>query len=201
MSKFKVIYADPPWPYYGDPNKNAAAGKHYSLMSLHDICALPVPEIIDKPAACFMWATGPRLTDAIETMKAWGFHYRGVAFVWVKTRQDGKIIHGQGVPPTFTKPTTEFVIAGSTNRTGRPFPILDKAVPQVILAPRGRHSQKPVAVRDWIDKLCGDIPKIELFARERFDGWDAWGDEVEVTFDLPVSVASLQIPVVAENAK
>lgn len=177
----RIVYADPPWPYYGDPNKMAAAGKHYDLMTLPDICALPVADICDKPAACFMWATGPRLTDAIEAMQAWGFHYRGVAWVWVKTRQDGAIIHGQGVQPTFTKPTTEFVLAGSTNKAGRPFPIHDKAMGQVVLHPRGAHSVKPAIFRDLIVRLCGDLPRVELFARTETEGWDVWGNEVEST--------------------
>ena len=175
---FDVIYADPPWLYYGDPNKDQAAGKHYPLMSTEDIAALPVRAIAAKPAVLFLWATGPRLPEAIAVMRAWGFHYRGVAYVWVKTRLDGGIISGQGVRPTFTKPTTEFVLVGSTNARGRAFPLLTQAQGQVVLAPRGRHSQKPEIVRDRIVELLGDRPRIELFARQRVDGWHAWGNEV-----------------------
>ena len=174
---FDVIYADPPWLYYGDPNKDQAAGKHYPLMSTEDIAALPVREIAAKRAVLFLWATGPRLPEAIAVMRAWGFHYRGVAYVWVKTRLDGGIISGQGVRPTFTKPTTEFVLVGSTNARGRAFPLLTQAQGQVVLAPRGRHSQKPEIVRDRIVELVGDRPRIELFARQRVDGWQAWGNE------------------------
>ena len=182
---FDVIYADPPWLYYGDPNKDQAAGKHYPLMSTEDIAALPVRAIAATPAVLFLWATGPRLPEAISVMRAWGFHYRGVAYVWVKTRLDGGIISGQGVRPTFTKPTTEFVLVGSTNARGRAFPLLTQSQGQVVLAPRGRHSQKPAIVRDRIVELLGDRPRIELFARQRVDGWQAWGNEAPADRWLP----------------
>ncbi len=176
--QYAVIYADPPWHYYGDPNKDQAAGKHYSLMLTPEIAALPVGSITAPQAALFLWATGPKLPEAIEVMKAWGFHYRGVAFVWVKTARDGHIIRGQGVRPTFTKPTTEFLLVGSTCRTGRPLKLLTEAQGQVVLAPRGGHSQKPAVFRENIVELLGDVARIELFARERVDGWDVWGNEV-----------------------
>lgn len=176
--QYAVIYADPPWHYYGDPNKDQAAGKHYPLMRNADIAALPVPSITAARAALFLWATGPRLPEAIAVMEAWGFHYRGVASVWVKAAADGHIISGQGVRPTFVKPTTEFLLVGSTCERGRPLPLLTEAQGQVVLAPRGRHSEKPAVFRDRIVELLGDVPRIELFARARADGWDAWGDEV-----------------------
>jgi N6-adenosine-specific RNA methylase IME4 len=177
---YRVVLADPPWMYYGDPDKDQAAGKHYPLMTTRDIGALPVHDIVKRPAVCFMWATGPRLPEAIEVMRNWGFCYRGVAYVWVKTSASGKIIHGQGVRPTFVKPTTEFVLVGSTNARGRALPLLTEGQPQVLLAPRpgNRHSAKPSQVHERIVELLGDVPRIELFARQRVEGWDAWGNEV-----------------------
>lgn len=177
---YRVVLADPPWLYYGDPNKPQAAGKHYGMMSTADIMALPIAECVERPAALFMWATGPKLPDALEVMRAWGFHYRGIAYVWVKTSQDGRIISGQGTRPTFVKPTTELVLVGSTCKTGRPLPLLTEAQGQVVLAPRpgNKHSAKPAVFRKRIIELLGDVPRIELFARERVPGWDAWGNEV-----------------------
>jgi Transcriptional activator, adenine-specific DNA methyltransferase len=177
--RYAVILADPPWSYYGDPNKDQAAGKHYDLMSTADIAALPVRSITAPSAALFLWATGPRLPEAVKVMEAWGFHYRGAHSVWVKTARDGRIINGQGVRPTFTKPTTEFLLVGSTCRRGRPLPIVTEAQSQVVLSPRGRHSEKPAVFRRRIVELLGDVPRIELFARERVDGWDAWGNELQ----------------------
>lgn len=177
--KFDIVYADPPWSYYGSETKDAAAGKHYKLMSQDDLAALPIRDLMNKKAALFLWATCPRLNYAIELIDRWGLHYRGVAYVWVKTNRAGKIIKGQGVPPTFTKPTTELLLAATTMRTGRPFPLLDLAQGQVALAPRGRHSEKPDVFYTLIEQLCGKRPRIELFARQRAPGWKAWGDELE----------------------
>ncbi len=177
---YRVVLADPPWLYYGDPNKDQAAGKHYSMMTQAELCELPVARHVSKPAACFMWATGPRLPEAIDVMRAWGFHYRGIAYVWVKTNASGKIINGQGVRPTFVKPTTELVLAGSTTKTGRPLPLLTEGQAQVLLAPRpgNKHSAKPPEVRHRIVELLGDVPRVELFARDCESGWDVWGNEV-----------------------
>jgi N6-adenosine-specific RNA methylase IME4 len=179
QKKYSVIYADPPWMYFGDPLKDQAAGKHYDLMQTEDICTLPVRDITAKDAACFMWATGPKLEEALKVMKAWGFHYRGIAWVWVKTNAEGRIISGQGVRPTFVKPTTELVLVGSTCKTGRPLPLLTEAQGQVVLAsrPNNKHSSKPNEIRQRIVQLLGDIPRIELFAREKLPGWDVWGNE------------------------
>ena len=180
LGKFDVVYADPPWSHWGDPNKMAAAGKHYSLMPDEELAALPVRSLLQDPkrGAFFIWATCPRLDLALRTLDAWGLSYRGVAFTWVKTRKDGKIIGAQGIPPTATKPTTELCLLATTCKVGRPFPLLDAAVSQVVLANRGRHSEKPAEVRDRIVRLYGNRPRIELFARERFDGWSAWGNEI-----------------------
>ena len=81
---YQIVLADPPWPHYGDPNKHAAAGKHYRLMSMEEIKALPVRSLMAKKAALFLWATGPRLHYAIDAIRAWGLHYRGVVYIWVK---------------------------------------------------------------------------------------------------------------------
>lgn len=178
-SDYRIVLADPPWSYYGDPNKDQAAGKHYALMPTEDICALPVREHVTKPAVCFLWATSPKLPDALAVLQAWGFAYRGIGYVWVKTTLDGRIIHGQGVRPSFTKSTTELVLVGSTAQKGRPLPLLTEAQGQVVLAPRpgGRHSAKPPEVRRRIVELLGDLPRVELFARDAEPGWDVWGNE------------------------
>ena len=182
---YDIILADPAWPYTGSTTKDAAAGKHYDLMSWSDLQQLPVRDLANKNAALFLWGTGPLLHKQVELMKHWGFHYRGVAFVWVKTRKPDKfgnpggIISGQGVPPTFVKPTTEFLLAGTTCRVGRPFPILTSAMGQVVLAPREAHSKKPDVFHERLEELLGDRSRIELFARARREGWDTSGIELD----------------------
>lgn len=177
-SRYPVIYVDPPWSYYGDPNKHQACGKHYACMTDEEISALPILSLCQDRSVVFMWATCPTLDRAVNVIKSWGLHFRGVPFVWVKTRKDGGVIGGQGIRPTLTKPTVEMVLAGCTTFKGRTLPIFDEGMPQVVLAPRGKHSEKPREVRDRIVRLMGDVPRIELFARHRVDGWDAWGNEV-----------------------
>jgi N6-adenosine-specific RNA methylase IME4 len=177
---YDVLYADPPWHYYGESDKYGAAGKHYGLMSDADLAAMPVRAKCRDRAVLFMWATCPRLDAAVRLLGEWGFFYRGVAFVWVKTTRTGKVIHGQGVRPTVTKPTTELVLVGSTVRLGRPLPLLDESVGQVVMAPRSRHSEKPLEVRRRIERLFGpDALRLELFARgNTVEGWDRFGNEL-----------------------
>lgn len=175
---YDIVYTDPPWYYYGSPVKDAAAGKHYPLMSLAELAEIDVRHMLNRRAAVFMWATCPRLDFALRLIEAWGLHYRGVAYVWVKVNKRGEIIAGQGVVPTFTKPTCELLLVATTTPTGRPFPILDLAQPQVVLHPRGSHSSKPAIFRTLIERLCGARPRIELFARSRAAGWDVWGADL-----------------------
>ncbi|HTX59434.1 MAG TPA: MT-A70 family methyltransferase [Verrucomicrobiae bacterium] len=173
--RYDVVYLDPPWYYYGSAVKDAAAAKHYPLMTQRELAELDVASLLAKRAAVFLWATGPRLDFAIDLLRAWKLHYRGIAYVWVKINARGEIIAGQGVAPTFTKPTTELLLVATTNPTGRPFPIRTMRQAQVVLHRRGAHSEKPGVFRELIVELCGDRPRIELFARARTPGWDAWG--------------------------
>jgi N6-adenosine-specific RNA methylase IME4 len=176
--KWDIVYADPPWQYKRNfGGYRGAAENHYRTMPEAAIAALPVKSIMSDTSVLFMWVTGPTLDVAMRVLKAWGLEYRGVSYVWVKTTQQGKVMGGWGVMPTFTKPTTEYVLAATFKPRGRPFPILTLKQHQVLLAPRGRHSEKPQEIRDRIVELCGDRPRIELFARTRVPGWDAWGNE------------------------
>lgn len=175
---FDVIIADPPWEHYGSPDKWAAAGKFYKLMSDEELRRMPVPALLAKPAVLFMWATSSSLERAIHLMRFWGLHYRGVAFVWVKTRKDGRPIGAQGIPPSIIKPLTEFVLVGSTQRRGRPLRLFSAAVRQTIFAPRGGHSEKPEAAQDRIEQMYPTARKAELFARRIRAGWACWGDEL-----------------------
>ncbi len=182
LAKYDIIYADPAWTYYGSQTKMGAAGKEYAnSMGADEINALPVKDLLrdQKHGAVFVWATCPLLPLAIDAGRAWGFHYRGVAFNWIKTRKsDGQPIGAQGVPPTGTKPTTELCLLFTTCKKGRPFPLLSSKVRQTVFAPRGRHSEKPAEVRDRIVDLYGDRPRIELFSRHNVTGWARIGNEL-----------------------
>lgn len=176
--KYDVVLADPPWSYYGAADKWGAAAKFYDTMSDDDILSLDVASLLTKTSVVFLWATAPRLDLATRTLAAWGLHYRGVPFVWVKCSRSGKPYGARGVRPSIVKPTTEFVLAGSLTKTGRPMPVADESVPQVVMASPGRHSEKPDEVQARIERLYPNASRIELFARRQRAGWASWGNEV-----------------------
>jgi len=148
---------------------------------------------IKKNGVLFMWATSPRLDFALKCIAAHGLHYRGIAFVWVKTRADGVPMRACGVRPSIVKPLTELVLAASYKRTGRPLPLDDEAVCQTIFAPRRKHSQKPNAVHMSIDRMYQNASKAEFFARERTPGWDCFGDELPLNSVLRQPTAETEL--------
>ena len=174
MCKYKIIYADCPWPY-DNPKGNdpSMGGITYPVMTMGDIKSLPVTTICDKDCALFMWATMPKMQEAIEVIKAWGFRYTTCAFTWVKTNsKSGGIYSGLG---HWTNGNAELCLFGKIGKPKR----IAKNVKQIVMTPVGRHSAKPAEVRHRIVRLIGDIPRIELFAREKVDGWDAVGNEID----------------------
>lgn len=181
---YSIILADPPWAFANWSAKGAGRGasRHYATMSLSDISALPVKDIAAKDCALFLWATGPMLPEALDVLKAWEFTFKTVAFVWtkgnaVKTLYTGKAVEftGQIGNGYWSRSQTEFVLLGVRGKPKR----VSKAVRQAILYPRTRHSAKPPEIRERIVALCGDLPRLEMFAREETPGWMAIGDGVD----------------------
>lgn len=168
---YKVIYADPPWSYKDKCNSGKRGACHkYKVMDVSDIAAIPVAQIAAKDCAMFMWATFPKLAEAIELMAAWGFTYKTCAFVWVKKSEAGKLAWGMG---WWTRVNAEIVLFGTKGKPSR----VSCGVHQVIEAPLREHSRKPDETRDRIVALMGDVPRIELFARQSAPGWCSWGNE------------------------
>ena len=177
--KYSVIYADPPWSYRqkgAKGKKQGYAAQHYNTMTTDDICALPVHQLAGGGTACFMWATFPQIADALRVMEAWGFTYKTAAFVWVKKYKCGKNFVGMGA---YTRANAEICLLGVTPDFRAGTQIKSRCVQQIIEAPIQAHSVKPDETRRRIVELLGDVPRIELFARQRVPGWDAWGDEIE----------------------
>lgn len=148
-------------------------------MSVDDICKLPVKDLADNNCVLFMWATYPKLEDALQVIKHWGFEYKTIAFQWVKTykRGFGEFL-GLG---RWTRGNTEPCLLATKGKPKR----VNAGVSQLIFSPLRRHIQKPPETRIKIKKLLGEgISCIELFAREKVEGWDAWGNEVESDIDL-----------------
>ena len=174
--RFDVLLLDPPWNYYGSATKPAAAGKHYTLIPDDEMEKLPIAKIVKNPGVVFLWATCPRLDFALECIKAWNLYFRGVAFVWIKTKQNGEPIKAQGVRPSVVKPLTELVLVASSKRLERTLPLASESVCQTVFAPRGDHSTKPLEVQERIEQLYPDTTKLEMFARKYRKGWSCWGD-------------------------
>ena len=169
--KYQIIYADPPWKYLWGGGKDGghfAPEKHYETMSTGEICALDVKQLREKNCALFLWATMPALPDAFKVIEAWGFKYKTCAFSWVKTKKDGSPLHGMG---SYTKSNIEICLLGMRGHIKS----ADKTVPQVIMQQRLGHSVKPPVIRERIVQLFGDLSRIEIFARQKIDGWDAIG--------------------------
>jgi len=190
--KYQIIYADPPWSYkVWSEDKKVAQGTakaHYSTMKIEDICNLKVNEITDKDCKLFLWATPPCLKEALEVMKAWGFEYKTIVFCWIKTNpKSGTPFFGIG---HWTASNCEIVLAGL--KKGGVLNRQSKSISQIVMSPRGNHSCKPSIIRNKIVELCGDVPRIELFARKpqtliedpSWKGWDIWGNEVKSDIKL-----------------
>lgn len=174
--RYGIIYADPPWAYLWGKGGNFAPEKHYKTMKTVEICNLPIRGLADKNCALFLWTTMPCLLDAIQVIKAWGFRYKTCAFSWIKIRKDGKPLAGMG---SYTKSNCELCLLAMRGHLKS----VDKTVRQIIMEPRRGHSVKPPMIREEIVRLFGDLPRIELFARQQVDGWDCWGDEAGKKID------------------
>lgn len=172
LKKYQIIYADPPWEY----RDRASAGQRgavykYPVMKIRDIQNLDIASIADDNCALFLWVTAPLLDVGIQTLERWGFKFKTVAFVWIKTTKRGKLFWGMG---NWSRANAEYVLLGIKGKMKR----VSASVHSVIISQKGKHSEKPPEVRDRIVQLLGDLPRIELFAREKVEGWDAIGYEV-----------------------
>lgn len=190
MKKFNCVLSDPPWSY-ADPSLNrGGALRHYSTMPTKDICKIPVKDIVADDAALFMWATFPKLDEAFSVIESWGFKYKTVAFVWVKTNNGAEVNQYRMLPEDqldaftgmgrWTRSCCEIVLLGTRGKIQRK----SASVHQVVYAPVGKHSEKPTEVHRRIVELIGDVPRVELFARRAHKGWLTWGNEVESSVKL-----------------
>lgn len=177
--KYKIIYADPAWQF----NDKASAGERgachkYSVMSVDDMCALPVADLAADDCLLAMWWVGAMPDEALKLVKAWGFKLKTTkGFTWHKLTKHGKDHFGMG---NWTRANSEdclFAVRGKPKR-------VSCGVPQLIHAKVREHSRKPDEARDRLVRLMGDVPRVELFARQKHDGWASWGNEVESDINL-----------------
>ena len=176
-NKYQIIYADPPWNYK-DQGCSGTMANHYAGMRLVDICNLKVNKISADNSILFLWATYPMLKEALTVIEAWGFKYKSIAFLWVKLNRSGKgKFFGLG---RWTRGNSEICLLATKGKPQRK----SASVFQIIETPIQRHSQKPEEARTKIIELMGDLKKIELFAREKANTWDVWGNEVNNDLSL-----------------
>ncbi len=147
-------------------------------MSIEELCTLPIADIAEKDCVLFLWATFPQLSEALSLIKAWGFRYKTVAFVWIKTNKKAKTwFYGLGF---WTRSNAEICLLATKGHPKRQA----KNIHQLIVSSIEEHSKKPDEARKKIVALMGDLSRIELFARKENPGWDIWGNEVKSSITL-----------------
>ena len=179
MKKYQIIYADPPWSFNFQKRNglsDEAKGKLYPTMKAKDIISLPIGELSDENCILFLWVMNSELPLALECIKSWGFKYKTVAFTWVKTTKNTYHFGGGN----WTRSNPELCLLATKGNIKR----LSASVRNLQILPLREHSRKPDEIRQEIIKLVGDLPRIELFARQKVEGWDSWGNEVESDITL-----------------
>ena len=170
--KYQVIYADPPWTY---ENNGAVDGKpKYPVMTLDALKALPVDRVADSTCVLFLWATNPLLPEALDLIRAWGFTYKTVMKVWLKRAANGNPVMSVG---WWSRPSTELLLV-ATRGGGYMKWKTTCSEPQEHASVRGKHSEKPLDIRDRLRDFMRVPRRLELFARTMSPGWDAWGLEI-----------------------
>lgn len=182
--KYNIIYADPPWQYkvWSKKGNGRSAESHYKTLGIKDIVNMKdfIKDISADDCVLFIWITYPCLKEAIQVIEEWGFTYKTCGFAWVKrNKKANSWFWGMGY---WTRANSELCLIATKGKIKR----ISRKVHQIIDTPIEEHSKKPAIVRDRIVELMGDLPKIELFAREKADGWDVWGNEVnsDVNFQI-----------------
>lgn len=188
--KYEIVYADPPWSFYNDKSVNVdcttVRGMRrppYPVLSIKDICSIPVKNITADNAILFIWTTDYHLGRCInEVIPSWGFEYKTVGFVWAKKNKQGKQVSFMGA---YTKKSgCEICLIATKGKDAHKL-VTNHKINSYIEFPRQEHSKKPDLVRESIEKLCeGKLNRIELFARNKPQGWDIWGNELDNDIEL-----------------
>lgn len=167
--RYKTILADPPWSV--DQLGGRGAVKHYPVLSLEAIKAIPVGDFADPQGShCWLWVTNGTLRHGYDVLEAWGFTPRSV-FTWVKPRLS---------LGNYLRLCSEYMIFSTRGKA----PVLFKAQPNWGFFPVQNHSHKPEEQYAVIERVSPG-PYLELFARRRQPGWDVWGNEIESDIEIP----------------
>lgn len=180
--KYNIIYADPPWSYRDKCHAGKrGAGYKYPTQEIEWIKNLPVQNICNDNCFLFLWVTMPLLQEGLDTIRAWDFQYKTIAFNWIKKNKKNTETNFWGMG-NWTRSNSEICLLGIKGKpkriSARVHSVVETFETETIESPIEWHSKKPDIVRHRIVELCGDLPRIELFARKMTQGWDAWGDEI-----------------------
>jgi N6-adenosine-specific RNA methylase IME4 len=191
MIPFDLVYADPPWAWAARSPKGEgrSAKNHYNVMSLQGIKDLPISQIAADRSVLCIWAIDSMIPEALALGSAWGFEYKTVVFHWAKTNQKSPgFFFGLGY---YTRANVEQCLLFTRRKDslirkirGGGLKVVDHSVPRLIVSPIGRHSEKPDEARIRLERLFGDVRRVELFARSRRPGWEAFGNQVEGSIKL-----------------
>ena len=177
-NKYSVIYADPAWAFNNKKtggSMGSSAESQYRVTCIEDMKKLPVKDLANENCLLVMWYVGAMPEEAIALCKAWGFKLKNMnGFVWDKATKTDKDYFGMGF---YTRASTESCLIAVKGKASEI--IKNHSVRAKIRAKVELHSVKPKEFREAIEKLCGDVPRIELFSRKIVDGWDCWGDHFE----------------------
>lgn len=176
--KWNIVYADPPW-FYENAGTRSNAHSQYPCLSLDEICEYRIKEkdnkkiheLVADNAILFLWVTDSFLQESFRVIESWGFQYKTVGFVWGKTNSDDSLFMGMG---NYTRANPELCLLGTRGK----LPRQDASILKLHLAKRLEHSKKPHLFRQLIKQLYGELPRVEIFATERFPGWDAIGNNI-----------------------
>ncbi len=178
--RYSTILADPPWQFQNRTGKMAPEHRRlsrYSTMKLDEIKALPVASLVESVAHLYLWVPNALLPEGLAVMQSWGFQYKS-NIVWHKVRKDGGP-DGRGVGFYFRN-VTELLLFGVIGKNARTLAPGRRQV-NIIKSIKREHSRKPDEVYELIES-CSPGPYLELFARGRQNGWDAWGNEAEAYY-------------------
>lgn len=192
-SPYRLIYADPPWAFRTHAGQNRTptqkrfreAEDHYPTMSIEEMSALPIADMAAKDAVLAMWIVGSHCDVALDLARAWGFStFVTDLFYWAKQKlvnaDQIDMFTGDIAPPPMSMGyySRKQVEPVWLFKRGKGVPVLAHDVRQLIVSPRRAHSRKPIEAYQGLERMFGEVPRVELFARNTRDGWDAWGNEV-----------------------
>ena len=177
MKKYDVILADPPWPYQF-PGTRKANNSDYKTMTISDICSLSINNLASDNSVLFIWGIWNELPGCFEVVESWGFTYKTEAWIWVKSKSSGFGFHfGMGY---YTRANTEVCLLATKGK----MPPARHDIQALIYSPVRQHSRKPDDQYRKIEALYPDMKYLELFARKKREGWDAWGNEINSDVEI-----------------